>query len=99
MNELCERLDKALDFILRNGYAKNYVEVARRLGVPYSTLSMTKTGKRVPTWGMLLDLCDIYPIDFRWLRTGKGSIVGEPREIFLLKRIAELEEELRRLRE
>ena len=99
MNELCKRLNKAVEFIRRNGYADSDTEIARRLGVPYSTLSMTKTGKRVPTWGMLLDLCDAYPIDFRWLRTGQGSIVGEPREIFLLKRIEELEKELERLRE
>ena len=99
MNELSERLNQAIEFIRRNGYAESDTEIARRLGVPYSTLSMTKTGVRTPTWGMLLDLCDIYPIDFRWLRTGQGSIVGEPREIFLLKRIEELEKELERLRE
>lgn len=99
MNELSERLRLAVDFLKRNGYAGNNAEIARTVHVIESTFSMVLNGTRTPNWDLLLDLCDNYPINFWWLRTGKGSIVKEDREALLLKRIAELEEELRQLRE
>ena len=64
-----------------------------------STLTMVTNGTRVPTWELLLDFCDAYPINFRWLRTGEGDMIKEDREAALLKRIAELEAEVQRLRE
>lgn len=99
MNELSERFRQAVDFVKKNKYAKNDVDVAKKLGVTKSTLSMSASGSRTPNWELLLSFCDAYPINFWWLRTGKGSMVREDREIQLLKRIAELEEELRQLRE
>lgn len=98
MNELSERLRQAVEFVIRNGYAKSRADIARRLGILNSTLTMV-TGKRVPTWELLLDFCDAYPIDFRWIRTGAGTMVKEDRETALLKRIAELEAEVERLKE
>ncbi len=99
MNELSERLRLAVDFLKRNGYAGSNADIARAIHVIDSTFSMVLNGTRTPNWDLLLDLCDNYPINFWWLRTGKGSIVRGDREIQLLKRIAELEEELRKLRE
>lgn len=99
MNELSERLLASIDFVIRNGYAKNRSDIAKRIGVLKSTLTMATNGTRVPTWELLLDFCDAYPIDFRWLRTGAGEMIKEDREAALLKRIAELEAELERLRE
>ena len=99
MNELSERLSLAVDFLKRNGYAGNNAEIARTIHVIESTISMVLNGTRKPNWDLLLDLCDNYPINFWWLRTGKGSIVKEDRELHLLKRIADLEEELRQFRE
>ena len=99
MNELSERFRQAVDFVKKNKYAKNDVDVAKKLGVTKSTLSMAASGSRTPNWELLLSFCDAYPINFWWLRTGNGSIVKEDREALLLKRIAELEEELRQLRE
>ena len=99
MNELSERLSLAVDFLKRNGYAGNNAEIARTIHVIESTFSMVLNGTRKPNWDLLLDLCDNYPINFWWLRTGKGSIVKEDRELHLLKRIADLEEELRQFRE
>lgn len=91
MNELSQRLRQAVDFLKKNGYAGSDAEVAARIGVLKSTFSMATHGSRVPTWDMLLDLCDAYPIDFWWLRTGKGSMIKSERELVLLKRIEELE--------
>ena len=99
MNELSERLNAAVDFVIRSGYAKNRSAIARRLGLTKSTMTMVTNGTRVPTWEMLLDFCDAYPIDFRWLRAGAGDMIKEDREAVLLKRIAELEAEVERLRE
>ena len=99
MNELSERLRLAVDFLKRNGYAGSNADIARAIHVIDSTFSMVLNGTRTPNWDLLLDLCDNYPINFWWVRTGKGSIVRGDREIQLLKRIAELEEELRQLRE
>ena len=99
MNELSERLRLAVEFVKRNGYEKNNSSIARRLGIPKSTLTMATNGTRVPTWELLLDFCDAYPIDFRWIRTGAGAMIKEDRETALLKRIAELEAEVERLRE
>ena len=67
--------------------------------MPCSSLCMSMNGTRVPTWELLLDLCDAYPINFAWVRTGAGDMIKEDREAALLKRIAELEAELRRLKE
>ena len=99
MNELSERLRLAVEFVKRNGYAKNNTAIAKRVGVQKSALCMALNGTRVPTWEMLLDFCDAYPIDFRWLRAGAGDMIKEDREAALLKRIAELEAEVERLRE
>lgn len=98
MNELSERLRQAVEFVIRNGYAKNRADITRRLGILNSTLTMVTNGTRVPTWELLLNFCDAYPIDFRWIRTGAGTMVKEDRET-LLKRIAELEAEVERLKE
>ena len=98
MNELSHRLSLAIDFLKRNGYASNDVEIAKKLGIFPSALNMVKKGERVPTWGMLLDFCDHYPISFWWLRSGEGDMIGNgDRIIALLKKIEELENRIREL--
>ena len=94
MDKVSERVKKALDFLRRHGYAKSDAAIARKLGVTPSTIAMAKTGERTPTWGMLLDLCDNYPINFWWLRTGEGGMIQQERELALLQRIAELEKRI-----
>lgn len=98
MNELSDRLRRAVDFVIRNGYAKNRANIAKRVGILNSTLTMVTNGTRVPTWELLLNFCDAYPIDFQWIRTGAGTMVKDDREMSLLKRIAELEAEIERLK-
>lgn len=90
MSELSDRLRQAVDFLKKNGYVKSDSDVARRIGVLKSTFSMAVNGSRGPTWDLLLDFCDEFPIDFWWLRTGRGSMVKGEREAMLLKRIEEL---------
>ena len=98
INSLSQRLQRAIYFIKKNGYAKSESEIARTIGVTPSFLNMSKSGSRTPPWDMLLKLCDHYPINFAWLRTGEGSIVKEQRELMLLKRIEELEWEIAELK-
>ena len=93
MNELSERLATAVEFLKRNGYADANTEIAKAIRVQVSTFCMVLNGTRVPSWGLLLDFCDVYPIDFRWMRTGKGDMVKSDRESVLLRRIEELEKE------
>lgn len=97
MNEISQRLQRALEFLKENGYAKSDAEISRTIGVTNSFLNMGKTGARVPTWDMLLNVCDHYPINFEWLRTGTGSMVKGARELALLKRIEELENKIAEL--
>lgn len=100
MNILSERLAKAVLFLKENEVIKTYNEVAVKLGIPRSSLSMYMSGVRVPTWDTLLDFCDYYPINFKWIRYGTGEMEGPglkeavlERKVRLLeKRIAELEE-------
>lgn len=98
MREVSERLRQAVAFIKKNGYAKSNREIAQRLGVTESTVCMALKGTRPPTWEMVLAFCDAYPVDFQWLRTGAGTMIKEDRELALLKRIAELEAEIERLK-
>ena len=97
MNELSQRLRQAVEFLKGSGYVKSDSEVAAKIGVLKSTFSMAMKGTRVPTWDMLLDFCDAYPINFWWLRSGKGSMVKEENELRLLKRIEELEAKIEEL--
>ena len=98
MSDLSERLRLATEFLRRNGYADSNAEIARKIHVRDSTLCMAMNGTREPGWGLLLDLCDNYPINFTWMRTGAGSMVKDERELALLRRIDELEKEVERLK-
>lgn len=98
MGEVSERLRRAVAFIKKNGYAKSNRDVAQRLGVTESTVCMALKGTRPPTWDLVLAFCDAYPIDFTWVRTGVGTMIKGEREVALLKRIAELEREIERLK-
>ena len=98
MNELTQRLNLAIDFLEKNGYAKNDSAIARAIGVTAPFLSMCKSGSRKIPWEMLLDLCDHYPINFWWLRSGEGDMIGGSiREHSLLRKIAVLEDRIRQL--
>lgn len=99
MDALCERLRTAVEFLKRNGYASTNVDIAKTICVSESTFSMAVNGTRVPTWELLLDFCDAYPISFAWMRTGAGAMIKEDREAALLKRIAELESTIEKMKE
>ena len=95
MNELSDRLHQAIEFVKKNGYAKSDSAIARKLGVTPSALNMAKKGERTPTWELLLNFCDYYPINFWWLRSGEGDMIGNgDRVIALLKKIEALESRL-----
>lgn len=95
MNDISRRLGKALEFIKKNRLAESESAIARRLGVTASTLTMAKKGTRTPTWELLLNLCDAYPIDFEWLRKGSGEMIKEDKGRALLMKIEQLEEKVR----
>ena len=97
MNDISERLAQAIEFIKRNGYAKNRVEISKKLGVTSSTLSMATNGFRDPTVDLMVKLCDNYPINLDWLRKGEGSMIKGARELELLRRIDELENRIKEL--
>lgn len=98
MNDISNRFHQALDFIINNGLAQSEAAIARKLGVTASTVNMTKKGERVPTWDMLLRFCDRYPINFWWLRSGEGDMIGNgDRQIALLQKIEQLEKRIAEL--
>jgi len=98
MSELSNRFRQALEFVLKNGYATNDSSVARELHVTVSTVNMAKKGEREPTWDLLLNFCDHYPINFWWLRSGEGDMIGNgDRQIALLQKIAALEKKISEL--
>lgn len=98
MDALSERLAAAVEFLKRNGYAKSGRDVAHRLGVTESTICMAMKGTRTPSWELLLNFCDAYPIDFAWMRTGEGAMIKGERETDLLKRIEELERTIEKMK-
>ena len=92
MNEVQERFAQALQYVIDAGFAKNESAVAKTLGVTAPFLNMAKNGFRSPSWGLLLDFCDHYPISFWWLRNGEGDMIGNgDRVIALLQKIREIE--------
>ena len=98
MNEISDRFQQALDFVIDNGLAQSEAAIARKLEVTASTVNMAKKGERVPTWDMLLRFCDLYPINFWWLRSGEGNMIGNgDRQIALLQKIAQLEAKIAEL--
>lgn len=99
MNEVSERFRQAVDFLIRSGYAKNREDIAVAIGANPSAISMAANGYRTPSLELTDMFCDKYPIDFRWLRKGEGTMIRGERELALLKRIAELERQLEELRE
>lgn len=98
MNELSQRLQQAVRFLRNNGYAKSDSEISRKLGVSASWLNMAVNGSRIPSLELLVSISDAYPVSFEWLRTGRGSMVKEERELMLLRRIEELEKEIAELK-
>ena len=97
MNEISNRFQQALDFVIDKGLAQSESEIARDLGLKPSGLNMAK--KRGPSWDLLLRFCDIYPINFWWLRSGEGDMIdnGDRRQIALLRKIAQLEKKIAEL--
>ena len=97
MNEISHRFQQALDFIINKGLAQSESGIARELGLNPSGLNMAK--KRGPSWDLLLRFCDIYPINFWWLRSGEGDMIdnGDRRQIALLQKIAQLEKKIAEL--
>jgi len=94
MSSRSERLAQALDFLQQYGYATSQRQIARTIGVQPTTLNMAAHGQREPNTDMLLRLCDYYPVNFQWLRSGTGEMVDE-RIAVLCKRISKLESILR----
>lgn len=101
MNESSNRLRQAVDFLEHNGYAKNDGEIARKIGVLDTSLSNSLSGYRPPSIDLMLALCDHYPINFWWLRSGEGEMLHFKTEsaIALLRKIAECEKTNAELRE
>ena len=97
MSVISNRFQQALDFVIDKGLAQSESEIARELGLKPSGLNMAK--KRGPSWDLLLRFCDIYPINFWWLRSGEGDMIsnGERRQIALLQKIAQLEAKIAEL--
>lgn len=97
MDGITERLCKAVQFLKRSRYAKSQAEIAKRIGVTDSTLSMDMSGSRHPTLDMVVELCKAYPISIEWLCLGTGSMIRGSREEVLMNRIEALEERIRLL--
>ena len=97
MNELSQRFLRAITFLKENGYAKNDTDIANTIGIHVSFLNMGKRGVRAPTWDTLLRMCEHYPLNIWWFRTGNGSMIREDRETGLLKKIEELENKIAEL--
>lgn len=96
MNDISKRFQQALDFVIDKGYAVSEAKIAGELGFKPSALNMAK--KRGPSWDLLLKFCDIYPINFWWLRSGEGDMIGNgDRQIALLQKIAQLEAKIAEL--
>lgn len=88
----------AVDFLKENGFGRSDAAIARSVGLKPPVFCMDMNGDRAPTWETLLKLCDIYPINFWWLRSGEGEMVGGSiREHALLQKISKLEGRIKEL--
>ena len=92
-SEVSERLDQSIEFLIDNKIITTRLELARRLRVTASTLSMATTGRRTPALKLLLDYCEMYPVSLDWLRTGRGEMIRQDRTSDLLRKIDSLEKE------
>lgn len=96
MNEVSERFQQALDFIIANGFVKSESVVAAELGISPQALTMAK--RRGPSLEILLGLSDRYPISFWWLRAGEGDMIrNADRQGALLQKIEQLEKKISEL--
>ena len=95
MSDISNRFCQALEFVVSRGFARSESAIARKLGVTAPAISMAKSGEREPSWEMLLNFCDHYPINFWWLRSGEGDMIGNgDRVVSLLQQVKELEKRL-----
>lgn len=97
-NEIPGRVKRAVEFLKEHGYAKNNSDVARKLGIARSSLSMAMSGSRILSTDFLLSISDNYPINFWWLRSGDGDMIGNgDRVVALLRKIEQLEDRIKEL--
>ena len=99
MNEMKERFSRAVTYVISSGLARSEREIARTIGVSPVSLNMAKTNYRGGhNWDIILAFCDHYPINFWWIRSGEGDMIGSgDRVVALLKKIGELEGQLAHL--
>ena len=93
---VCERLKIAVQFIRKSGMARSYSAICRKAGLSIPSLNMSVMGHREPSLELILRLCDSYPINQKWLRTGEGPMIVPdiiPQIEKLYERIEKLERE------
>ena len=90
-----KRMKIAVDYLVEGGYAKSYSDVAMTTGIAKAALSMIMNGVRTPSSDHMLAVSDHFPINFWWLRSGEGNMIGDSRrENELLMRISDVEREM-----
>jgi len=92
---MSRRLRLAVEFLTRNKIAKNQTEIAEKMGVKRSTLSMAMSGYRKIPLEVIMDFCEAYPMfDIRWLLVNQGVMIYDGTMERMLARISRLEQEL-----
>lgn len=74
MNERFKELRKRLDLTQE--------EFAGKIGLSRNFIAQVETGVRTPSDRTLSDICRVFNVDLRWLKTGEGEMFAEsePRE-------------------
>lgn len=78
MNPLNERINQVF---AETGLKKT--EIAARLGVSQPFISKLCSGRSAPSDRTIADICRVFNVDLRWLKTGEGEMFAEsePREV------------------
>ena len=99
-SSISERLKQAIAYLKENDYFKDEKELCDILGCKRSALTMALNQKynRNLSIQNQLTFCEKFPINFWWLRSGEGDMIGNgDRQIALLQKIAQLEAKIAEL--
>lgn len=78
MNNMNDRIKE-----IRKSEGLTQVEFAKRIGLSRNYIGLIEIGKRAPSDRTIFDICRVFSVNEKWLRTGEGEMfTGRKKEMF-----------------